>query len=459
MNKKKAAMIAAIVCILAVCGIGFYIYSQGDHAGPEVKLVSNYEANYGERIGLYDLVRAVSDESEYSIMISSGGTVSTDGRSTVFSKTGTESVEIIAIDELGNQTVKTATVKITDAKPPMLHAKDITISLGDGVDYMTGVTAEDEMDGNLTSQIRVDHSQIDETKAGIYPIIYTVTDKSGNEATVRTALTIKSPEAESITLSQQSTSLDGNRHVQLVATVDPKAWAGKVEWFSSNEKVAVVANGLVTWVGEGSCTITAKAGNVSAECEIYCGAVSVSSATLNIGTLELEYQQSETLEVKVVPSNWKGDVVWSSSDTTVATVEDGIVTWAGQGECIITASADGEIATCTVTCLEPELDSLDIPEEEITLAAGATYQIFPEIIPEDWPGDIAWSSSDTSVATVVDGQIKWVGAGTCTITATVEEMSDSCVVVCEERATIGDIIGGIADSITGGGESHEGEDH
>lgn len=446
MNKKKIAIIAVVLAILVVGGIGFYAYSQGDHSGPEVKLVSGYEANYGQSIGLFDLVQAVSDQSEYSIKITKGGTVSDDGRSTVFSKAGTESVEITAVDELGHKTVKTATVSVTDAKPPMLSAKDITISLGDRVDYKTGVTASDEMDGNLTSQIQVDTSQVDETKAGIYPVIYTVTDKSGNQATVRTALTIKSPEAELVTLSQQSVSLEGNGHYQLVATVEPRAWAGKVEWSSSNEKVAVVANGLVTWVGTGSCTITAKAGSASATCNVLCNVVAVSNIKLDKGTLELDYQQSETLVASVVPSNWEGEIVWTSSDTTIATVEDGVVTWAGQGECVITASADGIITTCEVVCNEPEIEEIDIPEDEITLKAGNSYTLFPMITPEEWPGEIAWSSSDPTVATVVNGQVTWVGAGECVITATAGELTDSCVVVCEERSGIGDII----DSIIGG---------
>ena len=454
MNKKKIAIIAALLAVILIGGIGIFVYSQGDHVGPEVKLVDSYTANYGERIGLFDLVRAVSDEGEYSIKITSGGTISEDGRSTVFSKAATETVEITAVDELGHKTVKTVTVVVADAKPPMLSANDITISLGDAVDYHTGVTAHDEMDGNLTSQIQVDTSLINEAKAGIYPIIYTVKDKSGNESTVRTALTIKSPEPEAITLSQQSISLEGNGHYQLVASVDPRAWNGKIQWSSSNDKVAVVTNGLVTWVGSGSCTVTATAGEVSAACQVRCGNVTVSGITLDLGILELEYKQSETLLPKIVPSNWSGEVVWTSSDTTIATVDEGVVTWAGQGECVITASADGAVATCQVSCAEPEIELIDIYEDTIHLKANASYTIFPVILPEDWPGEIAWSSSDTTVATVVNGVVKWIGPGTCEITATAGELEDTCVIVCEEQGIIGDII----DSITGGDSQTQKED-
>lgn len=454
MDKKKIGVIAGILVILIAVGVGVYLYSREDHSGPSVRVASGYEANYGERIGLFDLVTAVSDESEYSILITRGGQVSSDGRYTIFDAAGSVEVEITAEDEHGNTTVKTVPVEIKDAKPPIIYANHITIDLGDSVDYRTGVTAEDEMDGNLTSQIQVDTSQVDETKAGVYPVIYTVTDQAGNQAVLRTALTIHSPEAETVSLSRQSVSLDGNGHYQLSATVSPSAWSGTVEWSTSNPKVAVVSDGLISWVGTGSCTITARAEDVTAECQVECGYVTVSSIKLNQSSLTLDYQESAELSTKIIPSNWAGDVIWTSSDTTVAVVSDGEVTWAGQGECIITATADGRNASCTVTCNEPEIESVTIEEEEIDLSANGSYQIFPTVVPEEWPGELVWTSSNPEIATVTDGMVRWVSAGTCTITVTADEVTDSCVVNCAEQTTIGDIL----DGIFGGGDDETQDD-
>ncbi|MGM9537800.1 MAG: immunoglobulin-like domain-containing protein, partial [Candidatus Onthomonas sp.] len=190
MSKKKIGIIAGVLAAVVLVLVGVNFYAKGDHSGPSVTLAADFEIGYGERIGLFDLVTAVSDESEYTISITAGGNVAADGRSTVFDRAGDAQVEITAVDELGHTTVKTAAVKITDTKPPMLRVKDMEISLGDPVDYHTGITAEDEMDGNLTSQIQVDLSQVDETKAGIYPVTYSVSDSSGNQAVVRSALII-----------------------------------------------------------------------------------------------------------------------------------------------------------------------------------------------------------------------------------------------------------------------------
>ncbi|MCC8128456.1 MAG: Ig-like domain-containing protein [Clostridiales bacterium] len=452
MDKKKIGILIAILVVLIGLGAGVYIYFQGDHSGPSVTLVSDFETDYGETIGLYDLVRSVSDESSYEIAITDGGDVSADGLSTVFEEAGSYTVEITAVDEYENTTVKTAAVTILDSTPPTITASDITISLGDSVDYHTGVTASDEMDGNLTGQLQVDTSQVDETTAGVYPVIYTVTDSSGNEAVLRIALTIQNPEAKSVTLSQQSLSLDGNGHYQLTATISPSNWTGSIVWTSSNTDVAVVSDGLVSWVGVGSCTITATAGSASAQCQVTCGYVSVTSLKLNASALELDYQASETLTTTVIPSNWSGSVIWTTSDAAVATVANGVVTWAGQGTCVITASADGRTASCTVTCNQPVIESIEIDEESLTLAANKSYTLAAAITPTDWVGDVIWSSSDTAVATVDNGVVTWVGEGSCTITVAAGECTDSVEVTCEAEYSIWDEIFGTSN------ENEEDED-
>lgn len=54
----------------------------------------------------------------------------------------------------------------------------------------------------------------------------------------------------------------------LTATVIPSYAEDPVIWASSDEDVAVVADGVVTVVGVGTCTITATAGSVSATCAV-----------------------------------------------------------------------------------------------------------------------------------------------------------------------------------------------
>ncbi|MDE6649415.1 MAG: Ig-like domain-containing protein [Muribaculaceae bacterium] len=57
---------------------------------------------------------------------------------------------------------------------------------------------------------------------------------------------------------------------QLTATVTPTNTTDEITWSSSNPEVATVVNGKVTAVGVGKVTITAKAGEKSATCEVKC---------------------------------------------------------------------------------------------------------------------------------------------------------------------------------------------
>ena len=74
--------------------------------------------------------------------------------------------------------------------------------------------------------------------------------------------------AESITLSQTSVSIEAGNTIELVATVEPDNTTETVLWHSSDNDVAVVNDGVVAGVREGSCTITAKIGSLSASCAV-----------------------------------------------------------------------------------------------------------------------------------------------------------------------------------------------
>ena len=86
---------------------------------------------------------------------------------------------------------------------------------------------------------------------------------------------------------------------------------------------------------------------------VAAGEVPVESVTLNATSLELMKGTSATLSALVEPWEATDTIVWSSSDNTVATVDNnGKVTAVAKGECVITAAASSnpEVkATCDVT--------------------------------------------------------------------------------------------------------------
>lgn len=73
----------------------------------------------------------------------------------------------------------------------------------------------------------------------------------------------------------------------------------------------------------------------------------VTSISLSADTLSINGDTPQTLVATTVPTG--STVVWSSSDDTIATVTNGVVTGVSNGNCTITASAGNKSATCAVT--------------------------------------------------------------------------------------------------------------
>ena len=94
-------------------------------------------------------------------------------------------------------------------------------------------------------------------------------------------------------------------------------------------------------------------------------AVAVTDVTLDKATAEIEVGKTETLTATVKPDNAADKTVtWTSSDESVATVANGVVTAVAAGTATITAKAGDKTATCTVTVksVSPEPEPAPTPE-------------------------------------------------------------------------------------------------
>ena len=117
--------------------------------------------------------------------------------------------------------------------------------------------------------------------------------------------------------------------------------------------------GTPSAAGEFKFTVTATndAGSDSKEVTLNVKSVPVTGVTLDKQTLELYTGKSATLNAKVQPANATNkNVTWSTSDATVATVQEGTVTAVAAGTATITVTTtDGSniSAACTVTVKDP----------------------------------------------------------------------------------------------------------
>ena len=155
---------------------------------------------------------------------------------------------------------------------------------------------------------------------------------------------------------------------------------------------------------------------------------------------------SESLLATV--SGGEGDVVWTTSDTTVVTVSDGymhttslsqaVVRSIGNGSAVITASYSGVSATVAVTVSQVLVQFAIGPHDNPLrlFALGDTLRLYAVALdPEgqgirDFSGALAWSSDDESVARVdAGGLLTTVGNGRATITAASGTITGSKVVL------------------------------
>jgi hypothetical protein len=322
-----------------------------DWKAPELTLVDEYEVEYGQSVSMYQLIEQARDSSDFTLSLGGEGEVNEDKTALTFAKPGKYTAEVTAKDVHGNSVTKRVTVHVVDRTPPVVSGENFSVYLGETVDYQDKYSASDEIDGDLTQSVTIDDSMVDTSHAGHYEVTYTATDSSGNQGSTTVILSVEQEPASFLSLSRGEVYLAGNEYEQLTTYVEPSDWAGSIVWTSSDPDVAMVNDGLITWTGVGDCVITAQADDVTAECVVYCEPVRASDVWISKHTMKLKDGESQTLTVtQTLPSNWSGDVSWSSSNPAVATVEDGVVTWVGGGTCTITATADSVSDSCTVTC-------------------------------------------------------------------------------------------------------------
>ncbi len=101
-----------------------------------------------------------------------------------------------------------------------------------------------------------------------------------------------------------------------------------------------------------------------------CGDIYITrSLTLDVTELEMEIDETVTINATVTPESYQNEwIFWESSNTSVAKVKVGVVTAVGEGSATITAtSKNGKVATAEVTVLPPTVtfDGVTVEEREV----------------------------------------------------------------------------------------------
>ncbi len=233
-------------------------------------------------------------------------------------------------------------------------------------------------------------------------------------------------EAESIILNKNEIEIELPGDFQLTAEVLPNNATNKtLTWSSSDTSVVTVdQNGKVVARGVGEAVITVEgADGISAVCNVTVvnDYIEVEEIKLNKNEIEIELPGDFQLTAEVLPNNATNKTLtWSSSDTSVATVDqNGKVVARGVGQAVISVIANnGKSAKCNVTVVPVPVDSI-VLEKERTMELGERLQLAAKVYPSNATNkNLTWTSSNPNIISVDENGILMARKlGTVIITA------------------------------------------
>jgi len=271
-------------------------------------------------------------------------------------------------------------------------------------------------------------------------------------------LTIVSNTLESITI-KNARSLEMNKTLQLTIQAIPTGASNAVDWLSSNPSVASVSStGLVTGVSIGKSTITAISKitpTISTTVEISVttpaadGGVNVTifgSETMTVG-------ETQNLQFVLQPAGTTGGVKWSTSNPSVATVNQttGALLGVSPGVANIMATYNTtdevkpfDVITVTVSVAGASGISISIVGPTTMVVGGQST-----LVASVSSGGVSWSSSNSAVASInSNGIVTALSAGSVLITAT--STQDTSVKKTHNIVVSGNTVAPTAISLSGG---------
>lgn len=240
-------------------------------------------------------------------------------------------------------------------------------------------------------------------------------------------------ELKGISLNKTSLNIKEKSSATLNITYNPSNSTNKkITWKSSNNSIATVdQSGKVTAIKAGSATITAVSndGGFVTTCKVTVEALSKKVTSIELDKKELSIIAGEEANLKVTinPSYAENkNITWESSDKTIATIKDGVVTAKKVGVAEIKAiSEDGnKEAICKVTVTSPPIKSIKFEKEKQIAYIGQTVKLttIADPINSNIENPI-WTSSDEEIAIVKDGIVNPLKVGETTITISNEDNS------------------------------------
>lgn len=134
-------------------------------------------------------------KSGSSSVIAVGGCNLKHNDEITYTKSGDYDNTITVTDDAGNTSDIDIKISVIDA-PSINGISDKTVTVGDTIDYLSGVTAVDGKGTDITGNIEVDSSKVDINTPGTYQITYKVTDSYGFSTGANCNITVNEKKEE-----------------------------------------------------------------------------------------------------------------------------------------------------------------------------------------------------------------------------------------------------------------------
>lgn len=248
-------------------------------------------------------------------------------------------------------------------------------------------------------------------------------------------ITVEIP-VNSIALDETQKTMYVGQAARLTYIILPaNASTGTVSWTSTNTSVATVdKTGMVSAKNVGTAVIILKSldGGYSVYCTITVKRVA-SGIKLDATTLDMKAGQDRILKPTLTPKDsTDNNIVWESSDTKIATVDDeGKVIAKSAGSAIIMARLEtGATAYCKVNVNLP-VEGLLLNFSDKSLYVGEKFKLKVSVTPSAATDlSVTWKTSNDKIAAITaDGEVTAVAGGTAIITCTTKDGGYSAICV------------------------------
>ncbi|MFI3213236.1 MAG: Ig-like domain-containing protein [Eubacteriales bacterium] len=428
---KIVAATGAIVLVVAILTVS--IYTSAKAADMQVAAF----APIGEQLASFgvigeDTLLAVADEKLASAGVIAVGYESTDYEEEEYSGDVYLAMTLTSV-------VKDLKIKFVNDKTSKLIANvpfEVTITYEDD----TTITATDEDEDGIiylsdmeSGKVTVELSEV----VGMEDMIYSL---DAETVTIKETADYEVIDVtdEILDESQVDTSVEDTQ----VGTDVESTLTDTVTWVESTQTL-ITSSDTYTVIDKSTISDPSLTSLLTF---LKLSSIPVTGVSLSDTSLALTVGGTSTLTATVSPDNATNkNVEWTTSDSTIASVSNGVVTANSAGTATITVTTEeGSVtATCTVTVSAVEdttvaVTSVSLSSNTLSLDVGKTSTLTTTVSPSGATNSsVSWSSSDEAVASVSGGTVTAIAAGKATITATTTDGNKTAT--CEVTVTAANV--------------------